>query len=208
MKESSQHRIAMVKVVGDHALDFTSAVYVDLLNALSPQVQEGDWHSNLLVLPFTVTCAVALEATLNDHLVAFFFEQAGEDNYKRISEAYLSMSFRGKLDILVPTLTNGRYLIKTDSTHYQSLAELISTRNELVHSKSFFSKAAKWEGDDESRLVIDKDFQEKMNAKRIRSLTAENCQRFLGALTALSELFLYPLERGELGANALVMLAR
>ena len=73
MDEEPNHRIALIKIVGEHALDFTSAVFGDLLARLLPQIQEGDWHSNPLILPFVFTCAAALEAKLNDHLVAHAF---------------------------------------------------------------------------------------------------------------------------------------
>ncbi len=108
----------------------------------------------------------------------------------------------------VPTLMNGQFLVKADSQQFQSLAQLITTRNELVHSKSYFVKAAKWRGEDESELLIDADFHDKMDSRRLRSLTAEDCRQYYDAFRSLSELFLYPLERGDLGPNSLVQHAR
>jgi len=40
MDEEPNHRIALIKIVGEHALDFTSAVFGDLL-ALLWQIFEG-----------------------------------------------------------------------------------------------------------------------------------------------------------------------
>jgi hypothetical protein len=94
MSDPLGRRVGLLKSVGNHAMDFQSAVFTDTLQALLPQIQEGDWHSNHLVLPFTLTCAAALEASLNDHLVAFAFSEFGSTDYKRPAEAYLSMGLR------------------------------------------------------------------------------------------------------------------
>jgi hypothetical protein len=208
MTEQLQERIGLLKIVNEHVLDFTSSVYSDLLTRLVEQLQSDGGRVADLVVPFALTCAAALEATLNDHLVAHFFREYGEGSYKRTSEAFLSMSFRGKLDILVPTLTHGLFRIRPEATCYQRLSKLISTRNELVHSKSFFLKGAKWvDGDDgEVRVVLGKNIRESMDAKPIRKLTASECIGYFEALKQLDTLFIYPLESNTLSENDLVAL--
>lgn len=100
----------------------------------------GNPPANPKILPFALMCAAALEAKLNDHLVAHAFESFPVEHYKRISEAFLTMRLRGKLDAFVPILTNSRFAINTDSKTYRSLSHLISVRNKIVHSKSFYEE--------------------------------------------------------------------
>lgn len=165
MDGTSKYRIAMLKIVGDHALDFTSAIYGDLLHQLLPRVRTGDWHSNNNVLPFIFTCAAALEATLNDHLVAHAFGEYGVDDYRRHAEALLSMALRSKLDMIVPLLSHNKYLIRSDSKSCQALIRLIGLRNKLVHSKSFFVDCVRWnEAQDE--IALDEKQHENYAKKR------------------------------------------
>ena len=203
MDKSSDYRKAMLKIVGDHALDFTSAIYGDLLHQLLPNVQTGDWHSNTNVLPFTFTCAAGLEATLNDNLVAHAFSEYGVGDYRRHAEAFLSMGLRSKLDIVVPLLSRNRFLIRSDSKSYQSLTQLIRLRNELVHSKSFFVECVKW-NEAQNEMVLDKKQHEKMLERGMRSVAATDCLEFFQALKSLDENFFYPLEGGKLVDNELI----
>lgn len=203
MNKESDYRIAMLKIEGEYALDFGSAVYGDILSRLVPEVQSGDWHSNPLILPFTFTCAAALEARLNDHLVAHAFSTYSAQDYRRHAEAFLSMNLRGKLDTLVPLLSNNRFVLRTDSNAYKSLARLISLRNDLVHSKSFFEKVVSWDEDGEN-LQIDKEIQDKMRKRRMRSVDSAQCNAFYSALKSLDEDFLYPNENRALSSNLLI----
>ncbi len=193
----------MLKVVGDHALDFTSAIYGDLLYQLLPSVQTGDWHSNNYVLPFTFTCAAALEATLNDHLVAYAFEEYRLVDYRRHAEALLSMGLRSKLDMVVPLLSRNNFLLRYESNQYQILVKLIRLRNDLVHSKSFFVECVKLD-ETKEKIVIDKEKNERMLKRGLRSVEATNCRDFYLALKSLDENFFYPLEAHRLSDNELI----
>ena len=205
---TSKIRTAMYKVVGEHALDFTSAVYGDLLTRLLPQVKEGDWHTNTLILPFTFTCAAALEATLNDHLVAYTFNVFGLENYRRQAEALLTLSLRAKLDSVVPLLSANRFVIRTDSVHYISLSKLISTRNDLVHSKSFFVEGVVFNEDDRT-VTFNSRIREKTDARVIRQVDSALVTAFYSALRSLDEDFFYLLEGScRLSANKLIKDAR
>lgn len=203
----TKHRTSLLKIVGDHALDFTSAIYGDLLKRLLPEVEGGDWHSNPLVLPYTFTCAAALEATLNDHLVADAFSVYGESSYRRHSEAFLSLSLRGKLDLIFPLLSKGRFIARSDSVAYRALSDLIGLRNELVHSKSFFEQAVD-RTDDSDNPQIRQSFLDKTRKRKLRSVTSEKCKAFYGALRSLDEDFFYRLESGDLKENSLICNAR
>jgi len=203
MDKSSEFRTALLKIVGEHALDFTSAIYGDILLQLLPSVQEGNWHSNNHVLPFTFTCAAALESTLNDHLVAYAFSEYGVGDYRRPAEALLSMGLRSKLDMVVPLLSDNRFLVRSDSKPYQSLSRLISLRNELVHSKSFFVECVKWD-EEQDEMVFEKEKHDNMLKRGMRSVEASNCIEFYQALRSLDECFFYLLEAGKLSNNELV----
>lgn len=203
----TNHRTALYKIVGNHVLDFTSAIYGDLLTRLLPNVEGGDWLSNPLVLPYTFTCAAALEAALNDHLVADAFSVYGESSYRRHSEAFLSLSLRGKLDLIFPLLSKGRFIARSDSAAYRALSDLIGLRNDLVHSKSFFEDAVQWKGESD-HPDIRQTFLNKTKKRKMRSVTSETCKVFYGALRSLDEDFFYPLERGDLKENSLICNAR
>jgi hypothetical protein len=207
MDKPSEYRTAMLKVVGDHALDFTSAIYRDLLRQLLESVQTGDWHSNTNVLPFTFTCAAALEATLNDHLVAYAFEEYGIDDYRRHADAVLSMGLRSKLDMVVPLLSHNKFLIRSESKSYQVLIQLIRLRNELVHSKSFFVECVTW-SEAQEKVVFDKKKHETMLKRGLRSVEAADCREFYLALESLDEKFFFPFEAGTLSDNEIVKLRR
>lgn len=193
----------MLKVVGNHALDFTSAIYGDLLYQLLPNVQTGDWHSNNNVLPFIFTCAAALEATLNDHLVAYAFEEYRLVDYRRHAEALLSMGLRSKLDMVVPLLSHNNFLLRSESKQYQMLIKLVRLRNELVHSKSLFVECVKLD-ETEEKVVINKKKYERMLKRGLRSVEATDCREFYLALKSLDENFFYPLEAHRLSDNELI----
>jgi len=93
--------------------------------------------SRFLDVPYTITCAAALESRLNDEIVQFVHK-----SFKRsacqIADSYLSMSFRGKLNIIVPLLTSNSFVFNPGHEVYKKLVSLIQVRNALVHPKSLF----------------------------------------------------------------------
>jgi hypothetical protein len=95
---------------------------------------EKESEPEYLAVPYILMCATTLEARLNDELFGFA-SATWKDDFKAVAEAYLSMSFRGKLNALVPVLTNNEYRINHDHFVYQRLASLISVRNVLAHPK-------------------------------------------------------------------------
>ncbi len=86
-------------------------------------------------VPFLLTCAAALECSLNDNIIQYFTSQYGEHGELQIS-GFLSMNFKGKLLNVVPLLTSNKYMINVNHKIYQKLSELIKIRNRLVHNKS------------------------------------------------------------------------
>ena len=172
-----------------YAMEFQSFVFSETLKDLLPQLQNGDWPKNRLVLPFTLTCAAALEARLNDDLVKFAFSELGAADYRRPAEAYVSMSLRAKLDLFVSVLTKGRFVIRADSHEYGILARLIRVRNELVHAKSFYLSGVIL--DEELQPSLNESIVAAMQRKAVWSLSSKDCAEYYGALNALDELFLF-----------------
>lgn len=87
-----------------------------------------------LALPYTITCAAALEARLNDALTEYA-ESAWRAGGERIRQALLTLSFRGKLETTAILLTKEEYRFNPDDEYVKRLHSLISYRNVLVHPK-------------------------------------------------------------------------
>ncbi len=88
-------------------------------------------------VPFVLTCAAALECSLNDHIIEHYTDTYGEHGKLQIP-GLLSVTLKGKLLNIVPLLTSNKFIINIEHKIYQILAELIKTRNRLVHNKSSY----------------------------------------------------------------------
>jgi hypothetical protein len=93
---------------------------------------EVEGRPDTLVIPYVLTCAAYLESKLNDSLFEFSVKRFGED----VATALMSLSLPGKLNILVPVLTDGRYRINKQHFVYQRLISLIRVRNSITHAKA------------------------------------------------------------------------
>lgn len=91
----------------------TSAKFSRILNKLHTEYQDEE-KKKYLIAPYTVMCAAALECCLNDSLIDHARE-LWKDDYKDFADAYLSMSLRTKLEMIVPVLTGNRYRINKES---------------------------------------------------------------------------------------------
>ncbi|CBE68556.1 MAG: hypothetical protein F9K13_03410 [Candidatus Methylomirabilis oxygeniifera] len=87
-----------------------------------------------LAVPYIVTCAAALEAKLNDALVQHA-ASTWQEGSQPIQQAFLSMSFRGKLEATAVLLTGEKFRLNPDDEYVKRLHSLISYRNLLVHPK-------------------------------------------------------------------------
>jgi hypothetical protein len=90
-----------------------------------------------LAVPYIITCSAALESRLNDEIVRFSYESFDKAG-REMAESFLSMTFRGKLNAIVPLLTSNIFVFNTGHEVYKKLLSLIKVRNFLVHPKSFF----------------------------------------------------------------------
>jgi hypothetical protein len=81
-----------------------SSFYLDVLTAIRTRACwsfDGEYQE--LIVPFVITCAAALECTLNDCLIRAF---RGTPGLKSQLDGYLSMSLKGKLVNVVPVVVN------------------------------------------------------------------------------------------------------
>lgn len=108
-----------------------------ILNGFRKYYEKAE-HKECLVVPYVVTCAAALEATMNDKLIEYAHGRWGDD--PTLAQSLLSMSMRGKLNALVPLLTDHRFQFSRTHFVYRRLNSLISVRNILVHPKPFEKK--------------------------------------------------------------------
>lgn len=150
-----------------------------------------------LIVPSLLTIAIALEALLNDSIVSSCFKIYPENDYKNIAESYLSMSLKGKLSVAIPIATRSNYIINKQSIVYQSLSELITTRNQLAHTKSFVSKLSftNVETDGENgfkadAVEIDSEWYHKQFKGPLYSINFEQAEICLSSIKSLSSCLL------------------
>ena len=118
---------------------FNHAKYDRVLVDLRREYEAEKHRRETLRVPYTITCAAALECLLNDRLIEFCYEN-WKEKYKSIAESYISMSFRGKLTSLFPILTHNSFRINQEHQTYTRLCDLIGARNKLMHGKSFLQE--------------------------------------------------------------------
>ena len=94
-----------------------------------------DNKPDYLDVPYILMCATTLEAKLNDELHNYAVK-LWKDEFATIANSYMSMSFKSKLNSLVPILTDNQFRINQDHFVYKCLASLIKVRNKLVHPKT------------------------------------------------------------------------
>jgi hypothetical protein len=190
---------------------YISLSYLGTLNTLSYQLKKNAPASDSLLVPFILTCAAALEAMLNDEIISWAHETFSKDSYKRIADAHLSMSLRGKLECIVPLRTNNSYILRMNSVEYKTLSSLITRRNELMHGKAFFQ----FHQVDVESEVGDLQFNP-LNLETLKKLpsspsdpfhevTVEECLSYYGALEAFETKFLYHLENEAVTENDMIM---
>ena len=113
---------------------FTSQnqLYMNILIELRSQLGWFNEGKDAMVVPFVLTCAAALECTLNDIII----RDLDSEPERSLVNGYLSMNLRGKLTNVVPIATGNEFHINQNHKTFLYLSELISIRNRLVHNKS------------------------------------------------------------------------
>lgn len=127
---SSTHQSRKIKVTFSVITKFHR-----ILNGYRKHYQKAE-HKDCLFIPYVLTCAAALEATMNEKLIEYADRRWGSDD-PTLAQSLLSMTLRGKLNALVPLLTDHRFQFNRKHFVYKRLNMLISIRNILVHPKPF-----------------------------------------------------------------------
>ena len=182
-------------------------LYMQILIALREKVgwgNEAEWGEDKFIVPFILTCAAALECSLNDNIISRYSNDSESSNNQ--ITGYLSMNLKGKLTNIVPMLTNSKYMINTNHKSYQALVELITARNRLVHNKSSYENCdgtvvTNDEGDFHIKIPehISKKFEDyTFGIKR-------PIGRFQDALEDLYEKFFYSYSKSDFSGNDLIV---
>lgn len=187
---------------------FTSRnqVYMGMLLQIR---EDAAWFFNgqkkFLTVPFILTCAAALECSLNDALIG----SLTEPDEVPLVDGYLSMSLRGKLSNVVPIITHNKFQLDRAHKTFKTLSELISLRNQLVHNKSTYE-------DHKGTVVMEPDGNVYIRvadgvAERVGDTTfglGERAGAFHDALEDLHEKFFDAYHRRGFKGNDLVLPCR
>jgi hypothetical protein len=190
---------------------YISLSYLDNLSTLSSQLKKNVPPSDFLLVPFILTCAAALEAMLNDEIISWAQETFASESYKRIADAHLSMSLRGKLEYIVPLMTHNSYILRTNSVEHKTLSSLITRRNELMHGKAFFQfNQVDVDGDAEDLQFnpLNLETLEKLPTSPsdpFDEVTVAECLSCYEALEAFETKFLYHLDDDSVTENDMIM---
>lgn len=109
-------------------------------NYLLDHMDDEGAKRNPVKYSFILTAAASLESMLNDGIVSWAHRTYPREDYKRHATAYLGMSLRGKLDVIGFLVSSGSRITDNSSKTYQDISNLIRLRNEVAHSKDFFTE--------------------------------------------------------------------
>lgn len=171
-----------------------SNLYEDVLDRLKDAVSQGEVDAGTMAVPFTLTCASALEARLNDRIFGDLWEVWFDDCWP-IVEGYLAMPLKGKLNGVVPLLTENEYHINRDHPSYQALLNLIKQRNRIAHHKSFFEdvevelEEVGPESEATHKFAFPEHFLAKMQDKTLGIMAGQRPFSYHDALQDLNNLF-------------------
>jgi hypothetical protein len=110
------------RILIDHFQD----QYHTYLEILTWYRSEIGWYfdsgeNTIHTVPFILTCAAALECSLNDYIIKHLADTHGEHG-KLQTPGFLSMALKGKLINIVPLLTSNKFIINVNHVIYQTLA--------------------------------------------------------------------------------------
>lgn len=117
--------------------------------------------------------------------VSFVF---GPEGYKRFADPLLAIPLRGKLDYILPLITESKFFLKEKSPTYQNLASLISIRNKLMHNKSHYIEVDVELEKQEENGVYGIHLPAEVLMRGKVKVTLTDCKRFLAALKDLRKI--------------------
>ena len=183
--------------------------YMQILIALREQIGwiENEPGDDKYIVPFILTCASALECSLNDYIIKHY--SSDYHSHSHLVDGYLSINFRGKLTNIVSILTNEKFIINTNHKTYQTLLELIRVRNRLVHNKSDYDECTgvvKTNEKNEMFFVIPEDINNKLDDYSFG--IKRPIGRFQDAIEEFYEKFYYTYKEPNFIGNDLILAAK
>lgn len=197
------------KIIIDHFYD-QNHTYLEILTWYRGEI---GWFLNpnensIHTVPFILTCAAALECSLNDYFIKHFIDSYGSHGKLQIP-GLLSMSLKGKLINIVPFLTSNKFIINVENKVYQILADLISVRNRLVHNKSSYEShegTIKEDPDGKPYIVVPEQLQKRLSGEIDPTLGVQgDIGRYHDSLEDLHEKFFDIYKEDNFVGNELIV---
>ena len=137
-----------------------------------------------LITPYILTCSACLEYFLNDLLQTYAQGHWGSRDYHSTARALLSMQLKKKLDIIVPLLSDHRYLISASHPTYRRLVDLITVRNTIIHNKppGDIEYDVHFEGNKVKGLLVDSDRWNNLLKQSPEHFKYSDCKKYHNAL--------------------------
>jgi len=197
------------KIIIDHFYD-QNHTYLEIWSWYRSEIgwffDSGE--NSIHTVPFILTCAAALECSLNDYLIKHFTDSHGTHGKLQIP-GLLSMSLKGKLINIVPLLTSNKFIINVENKVYQTLADLIKVRNRLVHNKSSYEShegIIKEDSDGHPYIAVPEQLQKRLSGKIDPTLGVQgDIGRYHDSLEKLHEMFFDIYEEDNFGGNNLII---
>lgn len=186
-----------------------SNLYMEVLEGMAQSIDGDQKLKQTLAVPFVLTCGASLECLLNDRIISDLWEVWFDDHYRPIVDGYLSMGLRGKLDTVVPLLTDNKFMINRSHPNYQALTELITQRNRIAHNKSFFEEVEfDFEKDDiagSRSFTLPQWFAKKMRDVTFELATGPRPLNYLTALKHFQSAFFKTYRDKDFQGNDLIL---
>lgn len=155
---------------------------------LLEHTEDTEYFRNSNKYSFVLVASAAMESLLNDGIISWAKRKFPQTDYKRHAAAFLSMTLGKKLDALGFLISSGIYLTDNTSKTYKTLNGLIKLRNEVAHSKDFYSTI-------DVELLNSEDFSQgfelpfelvEQKEKAALKLTPEQCKSIVNSLEELN----------------------
>jgi len=164
-----------------------SAIY------LLEHIEDNGYFKNTNKYSFILVSAASLESLLNDGIILWALNTFPRDSYKRHAEAFLSMNLAKKIDALGYLISAGKFITDNNNETYKTLSNLIKLRNEVAHSKGFFSEVdIKYSTSEEKRnsLMLPIESIQKREPK-VLNISHLKCESIIKALQELEGILSY-----------------
>ncbi len=159
--------------------------YYEILDAMRIDL-EKDNSPNYLNVSYILFCAATLEYSLNLTFAwkckLLFHERV----YDKIAKSFVELDVKSKLIMAPVILSNNEFMFNEDHFIINSMNELISTRNKILHKKNYFESP-----------IYDKQGAFKINATFQKLTEKKKCLQYGQSLKILKKSFFDPINIGK-----------